>query len=85
MSLLRRCCKKNLFKRPFAANVGELLNTSDLSDIASALQFARSAGAISAIFGAVDPSHVEDNAILAYLPEAPVDAVNTLMRGAYAV
>lgn len=77
--------QKNLFKRPFAANVGELLNTSDLSDIASALQFARSAGAISAIFGAVDPSHVEDNAILAYLPEAPVDAVNTLMRGAYAV
>lgn len=77
--------QKNLFKRPFASNVAELLNTTELSDVASALQFARSAGAISAIFGAVDPSHVEDNAILAYIPEASVDAVNTLMRGAYAV
>lgn len=77
--------QKNLFKRPFASNVAELLNTTELSDVASALQFARSAGAISAIFGAVDPLHVEDNAILAYIPEASVDAVNTLMRGAYAV
>lgn len=77
--------QKNLFKRPFAANVGELLNTGELNDVASALQFARSAGGISAIFGAVDPAHVMDNAVLGYLPEASREAVNTLMRGAYAV
>jgi aryl-alcohol dehydrogenase-like predicted oxidoreductase len=77
--------QKNLFKRPFASNVGEMLNTAQLSDVASALQFARSAGAISAIFGAVDPAHVNDNVILAYLGEASADAVNTLMRSAYAV
>jgi hypothetical protein len=77
--------QKNLFKRPFASNVAELLNTTELSDVASALQFARSAGAISAIFGAVDPAHVSDNTLLGYLPEAPIEALNTLMRGAYAV
>jgi aryl-alcohol dehydrogenase-like predicted oxidoreductase len=77
--------QKNLFKRPFTSSVGEMLNTTELNDVASALQFARSAGAISAIFGAVDPSHVTDNAILGYLPEASVEAVNLLMKGAYAV
>ncbi len=61
------------------------MNTNELSDVASALQFARSAGAISAIFGAVDPAHVIDNAVLGYLPEASIEAVNTLMKGAYAV
>ncbi|MDP2851386.1 MAG: aldo/keto reductase [Sulfuricurvum sp.] len=75
----------NLFKRPFASNVAELMKTGELSDVASALQFARSAGGISALFGAVDPSHVVDNAFLGYLPEASVESVNTLMRGAYAV
>jgi aryl-alcohol dehydrogenase-like predicted oxidoreductase len=77
--------QKNLFKRPFASNVAELMNTGELNDVASALQFARSAGAISAVFGAVDPSHVIDNAFLGYLPEASIESVNTLMRGAYAV
>ncbi|MGA9047268.1 aldo/keto reductase [Sulfuricurvum sp.] len=77
--------QKNLFKRPFTANVGELLQTDELNDVASALQFARSAGGISAIFGAVDPAHVMDNAVLGYLPEASADAVNRLMKGAYAV
>jgi aryl-alcohol dehydrogenase-like predicted oxidoreductase len=75
----------NLFKRAFSPNVAELMNTGDLSDIASSLQFARSAGGICAIFGAVDPAHVIDNAVLAYLPEASSEAVNTLMKGAYAV
>ena len=42
--------QKNLFKRPFAEKIGELMQTSDFTDIASALQFARSAGAISAVF-----------------------------------
>lgn len=77
--------QKNLFKRPFASNIGELMNTTELSDVASALQFARSAGAITAIFGAVTPAHVTDNAILAYVPNASTKAMNTLMRDSYAV
>jgi aryl-alcohol dehydrogenase-like predicted oxidoreductase len=77
--------QKNLFKRAFSPNVGELLNTNELSDVASALQFARSAGAISAVFGAVDPSHVIDNSVLGYIPEASIESINALMKGAYAV
>jgi len=77
--------QKNLFKRPFAPKIGELMNTSELSDVASALQFARSAGAISAVFGAVDPSHVIDNTILAYIPAASSEAMNMLMGDSYAV
>lgn len=77
--------QKNLFKRPFSANVGELMHTAELSDVASALQFARSAGAISAVFGAVNPEHVMDNAVLGHVREAPIESVNTLMKGAYAV
>ncbi|WP_298693561.1 aldo/keto reductase [uncultured Sulfuricurvum sp.] len=77
--------QKNLFKRPFAPKVGELMGTSDLTDVASALQFARSAGAISAVFGAVEPAHVIDNTILAYLPDASGQAVEALMKDAYAI
>lgn len=77
--------QKNLFKREFAPHVAELMNTGDLNDVASALQFARSAGGICTLFGAVDPSHVIDNTVLAYLPEASIESVNTLMGGAYAV
>lgn len=77
--------QKNLFKGVFAPKIGELMNTSELSDVASALQFARSAGGISAIFGAVDPSHVMDNTILAYLPAASFESMNLLMADAYAV
>lgn len=77
--------QKNLFKRPFAAKIGELMQTGELSDVASALQFARSAGAITAIFGAVEPSHVIDNTILAYVPNASAEAMNTLIRDSHAV
>jgi len=77
--------QKNLFKRPFASKIGELMRTSELNDVASALQFARSAGAISAIFGAVDPLHVVDNAILAYLPAASAESMNSMMSDSYAV
>lgn len=77
--------QKNLFKRAFAPKIGELMNTSELNDVASALQFARSAGAITAIFGAVDPAHVTDNTILAYVPNASTEAMDTLMRDSYAV
>ncbi|MDO9208318.1 MAG: aldo/keto reductase, partial [Sulfuricurvum sp.] len=77
--------QKNLFKRSFAPKIGELMNTSELSDVASALQFARSAGAITAIFGAVTPSHVIDNTILAYVPNASNEAMSSLIRESYAV
>lgn len=77
--------QKNLFKRPFAPKIGELMNTTGLTDVASALQFARSAGAISAIFGAVDPRHVSDNALLAYVPGASYEAMQTLMKDSYAL
>jgi len=77
--------QKNLFKRPFAPKIGELMKTNELSDVASALQFARSAGAMTAIFGAVTPSHVIDNTVLAYLPGATSEAMAHLMRDSYAV
>ncbi len=77
--------QKNLFKRPFAPKIGELMKTNELSDVASALQFARSAGAMTAIFGAVTPSHVVDNTILAYVPSASSQAMASLIRDSYAV
>lgn len=77
--------QKNLFKRPFAPRIGEMLNTGELTDVSSALQFARSAGAICAIFGAVEPSHVVDNALLAYVPSASAEAMESLMKQSYAV
>ena len=77
--------QRNLFKRPFAPKVSELMMTGELNDVASALQFARSAGAISTIFGAVDPMHVIDNTMLAYLPEASNESMQQLMRDAHAV
>jgi len=77
--------QKNLFKRPFSAKIGELMNTSEFTDVASALQFARSAGAITAIFGAVTPAHVIDNTILAYVPNASSESMERLMRESYAV
>ena len=77
--------QKNLFKRPFSSKIGELMQTDKLSDVASALQFARSAGAICSIFGAVNPSHVVDNAILGYVPCATTSAINTLVNETNAV
>lgn len=77
--------QKNLFKRPFSTKIADLMQTNNLSDVASALQFARSAGAISSIFGAVTPSHVVDNAILGYVPCATPKAINTLMSETNAV
>jgi len=68
----------NLFKAKFDSKVGEALGTSDFNDVASALQFARSGGALSALFGAVDPNHVEENLTLAYLPSATKESMNSL-------
>jgi hypothetical protein len=66
----------NLFKGKFSSEIGEAMGTSDFNDVTSALQFARSGGAISALFGAVDPAHVEENLILAYLPSASKESMN---------
>ncbi|MFT5661134.1 MAG: aryl-alcohol dehydrogenase-like predicted oxidoreductase [Sulfurimonas sp.] len=60
----------NLFKGKFSSRIGAEMGTSDFNDVTSALQFARSGGVVSALFGAVDPNHVEENLTLAYLPSA---------------
>jgi len=58
----------NVFKAKFDSKVGNLLGTNELNDVATALQFARTGNVVSALFGAVDPKHVEDNLLLAYIP-----------------
>jgi aryl-alcohol dehydrogenase-like predicted oxidoreductase len=68
----------NIFQKKFDKKVGELLGTSDFSDLLSALQFARSSNVVSSLFGAVDPGHVENNLILAYLPNASKENVSAL-------
>ena len=69
----------NLFKAKFAPKIGETLGTSEFNDLLSALQFARSGNVLSALFGAVDPQHVEDNLTLAYLPRAENEQIKTLL------
>jgi len=68
----------NVFKRKFDAQVGELLGTSALNDVASALQFARTGQVVSALFGAVNPRHVEDNLLLAYIANPPRENMDRL-------
>ena len=75
----------NLFKGKFAPKIGEALGTSDFNDVLSALQFARSSSVVSALFGAVDPLHVEDNLTLAYLPQASNENIKTLFGGSNAL
>jgi aryl-alcohol dehydrogenase-like predicted oxidoreductase len=75
----------NLFKGKFDPKIARLLGTEEFNDVSSALQFARSSGVVSALFGAVDPQHVEDNLILAYLPNAKSEKVGQLFGGAHAV
>ncbi len=75
----------NLFKGKFDGQINELLGTRELTDIVSALQFARSGNVISALFGAVDPHHVEDNLLLSYLPNAKPENIQALFRASHAV
>lgn len=58
----------NLFQGAFVPEVKELLGTEEFNDVHTALQFARSSGVISALFGAVDPLHVKSNLLLGHLP-----------------
>lgn len=69
----------NLFKKKFVPKLGAALYTSELNDVASALQFARSGNTLTALFGAVDPQHVEDNLVVAYLPNVSDDVMKTLV------
>lgn len=75
----------NLFKGRFDSRLGQMLGTGELTDVISALQFARSGGVLSALFGAVDPNHVEDNLLLSYLPQIGNDALEMIVGGEYAV
>ncbi len=75
----------NLFKGKFDRRLSETLGTSELTDIISALQFARAGGVSSALFGSVDPKHVEDNLLLAYLPQLSNEALQLVLKGDYAV
>ncbi len=68
----------NLFKGRFDENISKALGTSELTDIASALQFARMGNVVSALFGAVDPAHVEDNLLLAYVPNASQEGMDRI-------
>ena len=75
----------NLFKAKFAPKIGETLGTSEFNDVLSALQFARCGSVVSALFGAVDPLHVEDNLTLAYLPSSSNEKIKTLLGEPHAV
>lgn len=75
----------NLFKKKFSPAVKETLGTSDFNDVATALQFARSGNVVSALFGAVDPQHIEDNLTLAYLPSAKSESMNSVAGSANAL
>lgn len=68
----------NLFKGAFDEKVTKALGTSELTDIITALQFARSGSVLSALFGAVNPQHVKDNLLLAYVPASKHEDVRNL-------
>lgn len=75
----------NLFKGKFDTQLTSALGTSELTDVISALQFARSGGVMSALFGAVDPNHVEDNLLLAYVPGTTNEKLQAIVGSAHAV
>jgi len=75
----------NIFQSKFDPKVRELLGTSELSDLSTALQFARMGSVVSSLFGAVDPQHVEDNLILAYIPNAKPENIEKLFGAKDAV
>jgi aryl-alcohol dehydrogenase-like predicted oxidoreductase len=71
----------NLFKGRFHEKVGALLGTDGLSDVLSALQFARSANLVSALFGAAERAHVEHNLLLAKVPNPKPENLKQLFGG----
>jgi len=74
----------NLFKKPFRQNVAALLGTASMTDIHTALQFARSGPVVSALFGSISKEHVNNNLFLAYTPKTETTSYKSLfMSGAY--
>ncbi|MDM5270822.1 aldo/keto reductase [Sulfurovum sp. zt1-1] len=68
----------NLFKGKFSEQLRETLETENVTDVATALQFARSGNVLSALFGSIEPQHVKDNLMLAYLNEAKPTQIQSL-------
>ena len=75
----------NLFKGKFNDSLREELGTKELSDIGTALQFARSGGVLSALFGSIDPTHIEENLLLSYLKDPTNETINQIVRGKNAI
>ena len=75
----------NLFKGKFNEKLSQMLGTAALTDVISALQFARSGGVATALFGAVDPHHVQDNQLLSYLPQVSSQKLNAVIKGEHAL
>lgn len=68
----------NLFKKSFSPDVKTALGCEELGDIHAALQFARSCGAVSAVFGAVESEHVKQDVMLSYAPNATPQGIAAL-------
>lgn len=68
----------HLFKGKFSQEVRETLGVESLTDVAAALQFARSGAVLSALFGSIEPTHVKDNLLLAYAPAPTSEALKRL-------
>lgn len=70
----------NLFKKPFSKEVSSLLGTDTLTDIHTALQFARSGPVVSALFGSLEKEHVSNNLFLAYAPKSDKTSYGKLFQ-----
>ena len=75
----------NLFKGKFSDTIREALHTNEVTDVATALQFARSGNVLSALFGSINPQHIRENLMLAYLDEAKPEQIHTLFGEKHAV
>ena len=71
----------NLFKGKFSEETREILGTQELSDVGTALQFARSGAVLSALFGSINPQHVQENLMLSYLKSPEPAQLNHLFGG----
>ena len=68
----------NLFKGKFSETIRETLHTKEETDIVTALQFSRSGNVLSGLFGSIDPKHIKENLMLAYIDEAKPEQIGTL-------
>jgi aryl-alcohol dehydrogenase-like predicted oxidoreductase len=75
----------NLFKGKFSEGIRDALQTKDLTDVITALQFARSGNVLSGLFGSIDPQHIKENLMLAYIDEAKPQQIQSLFGAEHAV